>query len=440
MTTQTPTPPDTRVSGSPLGSVSSRAALSSFIGTTIEWYDYFLYGTAASLVFPTVFFRSLSPSVATLSSLATFAIAFLLRPIGGIVIGHFGDRLGRKQMLVFTLLAMTLCTGFIGLIPSYDAIGTLAPVLLIVLRVVQGFALGGEWGGAALMSVEHAPAGRRGFFGAIMQMGVPAGLLCSTGAFAFASTLPDSAFYSWGWRVPFLFSLVLMGVGLYVRLSVTEPPAFKKVEESGTKAKLPILEVLANEKRKTLIMVFFQSVANVGYFMVTVFSLTYITEHLHLPRSWAVNGLLIAAAVDLVMQPLFGILSDRIGRRKVYGIGTVFLGLYAYPFFMLLDHGTKATVWLALVLGLGIGHAATGSLHGVIYAEQYPARYRYTGSSTAYQLSGIVSSGPTPIVAAWLVAATGNAKFVAGYVVLAAVISLVCILLVKETYKDPIDV
>ncbi|CAJ0779973.1 Fosfomycin resistance protein AbaF [Ralstonia psammae] len=419
--------------------VSSRAAFSSFIGTTVEWYDYFLYGTAAALVFPKVFFNDLSPEMATLASMATFAVAFIIRPLGGMVIGHFGDQMGRKKMLVFTLLMMGLCTAAIGFLPTQNSIGHWSPALLILLRVIQGFALGGEWGGAALMSVEHAPEGRRGLFGSTMQMGVPAGLLVSSGAFALVSTLPDEQFFAWGWRIPFILSLALLAVGMYIRLQVSEPPAFEKVRSEGNVSRAPLLEVWRNEKKKTLIMVFFQTVANVGYFLITVYALTYVTSTLHLPRSVATTALLVAAAVDLFMQPVFGWLSDQIGRRAVYAIGTIFFALYAFPMFWLLDTGNPALITLAITLGLGIGHAATGSLHGVIYAEQYPTRYRFSGSSTAYQLSGIVSSAPTPLIAAWLVARTGSSSAVSWYVVVAAAISLICILLVKETYRARID-
>ncbi|QBC33641.1 MFS transporter [Pandoraea sp. XY-2] len=419
--------------------MSTRAAFSSFIGTTVEWYDYFLYGTAAALVFPKVFFNDLSPELATLASMASFAVAFILRPLGGMVIGHFGDQTGRKKMLLFTLLVMGLCTAAIGFLPTQNAIGHWSPALLILLRLIQGFALGGEWGGAALMSVEHAPEGRRGLFGSTMQMGVPAGLLVSSGAFAIVSSLPDDQFFTWGWRIPFILSLALLAVGMYIRLQVTEPPAFEKVRSEGKVSRAPLLEVWQNEKKKTLIMVFFQTVANVGYFLITVYALTYITTTLHLPRSVASTALLIAAAVDLVMQPFFGWLSDKWGRRIVYGIGTVFFGLYAFPMFWLLDTGNPTLITVAISLGLGIGHAATGSLHGVIYAEQYPTRYRFSGSSTAYQLSGIISSAPTPLIAAWLVSRTGSSAAVSWYVVVAAVISMICILMVKETYRARID-
>lgn len=420
-------------------SASTKAALGSFIGTTVEWYDYFLYGTAAALVFPKVFFNGLSPEFATFASMASFAVAFIIRPLGGMIIGHFGDQMGRKKLLVFTLVLMGLCTAAIGTLPSFASAGYWGPGLLILLRVLQGFALGGEWGGAALMSVEHAPEGKRGLFGSTMQMGVPAGLLVSSGAFALVSMLPDDQFYAWGWRLPFLFSLALLAVGMYIRLQVSEPPAFEKLAKTGEVCKAPLKEVWANEKKKTLVMVFFQSVANVGYFLITVYALTYITETLHLPRSLASTALLIGAAVDLFMQPVFGALSDKIGRLKVYGFGAIFLGIYAFPLFWLLNTGNPALIVLAITLGLGIGHASTGSLHGVIYAEQYPTRYRFSGASTAYQLSGIISSAPTPLIAAWLVAQTGTSHAVSWFVVVAAVISLVCVLLAKETYLDPID-
>jgi len=418
---------------------SVKAALGSFIGTTVEWYDYFIYGTAAALVFPKVFFSNMSPEMATLMSMISFSVAFVVRPIGGIVIGHFGDRMGRKKLLVFTLMLMGLCTAAIGFLPSYAQAGIWGPALLIVLRIIQGFALGGEWGGAALMSVEHAPEGRRGLWGATMQMGVPAGLLVSAGAFALVSMLPDEQFFSWGWRLPFIFSLVLLIVGMYIRLQVSEPPAFEKVAEKGEIEKAPLLSVWKYEKKKTIVMAFFQTAANVGYFLITVYALSYITQTLGLPRSVASNALMVGAAVDLFMQPVFGWLSDKYGRKKVYGFGAIFFALYAFPFFALLNTADPYYITLALALGLGIGHASTGSLHGVIYAEQYKTKYRFSGSSVAYQLSGIVSSAPTPIIAAWLVATTGNSMAVSWFVVAAAVITLICISMTKETYRIDIN-
>lgn len=418
---------------------SVKAAMGSFIGTTVEWYDYFIYGTAAALVFPKVFFSNMSPEMATLMSMISFSVAFVVRPVGGIVIGHFGDRMGRKKLLVFTLMLMGLCTAAIGFLPTYAQAGLWAPGLLILLRIIQGFALGGEWGGAALMSVEHAPPGRRGLWGATMQMGVPAGLLVSAGAFAVVSSLPDEQFYAWGWRLPFIFSLVLLVVGMYIRLQVSEPPAFEKVAASGEIEKAPLLSVLKYEKKKTIVMAFFQTAANVGYFLITVYSLSYITQTLGLPRSVASTALMVGAAVDLFMQPVFGWLSDKYGRKKVYGFGAIFLACYAFPFFALLNTADPSLIILAMALGLGIGHASTGSLHGVIYAEQYKTKYRFSGASVAYQLSGIVSSAPTPIIAAWLVAATGSSLAVSWFVIGAAVITLICLTMTKETYRIDIN-
>lgn len=420
--------------------VSIRAAVSSFLGTTVEWYDYFIYGTAAALVFPRVFFSNLPDNIALLVSLATFAVAFLLRPIGGAVFGHFGDKLGRKKMLVITLLGMGIFTGLIGVLPSQHQIGAWAVVLLIACRVVQGLALGGEWGGAALMSVEHAPYGKRGFYGSTMQAGVPAGLLLSAGIFALVSALPDDAFFSWGWRIPFLLSFFLMAIGLYIRLALEEPPAFKKVEAEGTKLEKPIVELFRHDTKKVVLLSLLQSAANVGYFLITVYSLTYVTTTLAMPRSVATTGLIVAAAIDLVMQIVFGKISDKIGRLKVYGFGVAFLGVFAFPFYMLLDSRSEPLIILAFALGLGIGHASTGSLHGVIYAEQFPTRYRYSGASIAYQTAGIISSAPTPIVAALLVSTFSSSKFVAWYVIAAAVISMIAVLSLKETFRDPIDV
>jgi MFS transporter, MHS family, shikimate and dehydroshikimate transport protein len=420
-------------------SASVRAAASSFFGTTVEWYDYFLYGTAAALVFPRVFFNELSNHIALMVSMATFAAAFVLRPLGAAVFGHFGDRLGRKRMLVITLLGMGVSTAAIGAIPSQDQIGLWAGVLLIVCRVIQGLAVGGEWGGAVLMSVEHAPSGKRGLYGSTTQAGVPAGVLLSGGAVGLVSQLPDTQFFSWGWRIPFLLSLVLMAIGMYIRIAVEEPPVFRKIERFDATAERPVVELLQNDLRKVVLLAILQSASNVGLFLITVYSLTYITDTLHMPRSVATTAVIAAAAVDLVMQPVFGTLSDRFGRFKIYTAGVVFLAAYAFPFFVLLNTRNQALIVLALALGLGAGHASTASLHGVIYAEQFPTRYRYTGSSIAFQTAGIISSAPTPLVAAALVSHFGNPYLVAWYVIAAAVVSLIAVRLLEETFNRSIE-
>ncbi|MGI8310997.1 MFS transporter [Saccharopolyspora hattusasensis] len=416
-----------------------RAARASFIGTTIEWYDYFLYGTASALIFPRVFFSNLSPGVATFASLASFSVSWLLRPIGGVVFGHFGDRFSRKKMLMITLIMMGGSTFLIGVLPSYAAAGIFAPILLILLRMVQGLALGGEWGGAALIVVEHAPPRRRGLYGAAVQMGVPAGLLLSTAVVALASTLPDEAFFSWGWRVPFLLSIALVVVGYWLRTVLEDPKAFRQQVEETRAAQLPIAEVLATAKRKTILLALVQFACNTGYYIFTVYTGSYATEQLGMPRSFLLEALMIAAAVDLVMQPVFAALSDRIGRKPVYIFGSLFIGAWAFPFFALLSSETQPLVWLAMIGALGIGHAATGGINGPLYTEQYPLRMRYTGASLAFQLSGIVTSTPAPLVAAWLVTATGNTDSISVYVIASAVISVVCALLLEETYRKRID-
>jgi MFS transporter, MHS family, shikimate and dehydroshikimate transport protein len=420
-------------------SASIRAAASSFVGTTVEWYDYFIYGTAAALVFPKVFFSDLSSHLALMVSMATFATAFVVRPIGAVIFGHFGDRLGRKRMLIITLFGMGVSTAAIGAIPPQGQIGMWAVVLLIFCRVIQGFAVGGEWGGAVLMSVEHAPSGKRGLYGSTTQSAVPAGIVLSGGVFGLVSQLSDAQFYSWGWRVPFLVSLVLMAISLYIRLAVEEPPVFREIERRDAIAERPVVELLRHDLRKVILLAVLQIASNVGLFLITVYSLSFIADTLHMPRSIATTALITGAAVDLVMQPVFGALSDRFGRLRVYGAGVMFLAAYAFPYFLLLNTRNEGLVILALALGLGLGHASTASLHGVIYAEQFPTRYRYSGSCLAYQISGLISSAPTPLIAAALVSHFGNPYLVAWYVIAAAIISLIAIRMLEETFDRSIE-
>ena len=411
------------------------SAVAGFVGTTLEWYDYFLYGTAAALVFGHLFFPTLNPAAGTLAALSTFAAAFVLRPVGGIIFGHLGDRVSRKNMLVATLLIMAVGTFLIGCLPTYGQIGIAAPIVLVALRMLQGIGLGGEWGGAALVTVEHAPDGRRGVFGSSMQMGVPGGLLLSTGAVAVVSALPGDAFLSWGWRLPFLFSIVLCVVGLYVRLKLEEPEYFQEVVRTGTRARVPLVEAITVAWRPILLLVFVQAATNIGYYIFTTYSVSYATGTLHLSRAAILNPLLGAAAADLIAQPLFGALSDRVGRRLVYGCGAAFIGVWGFAFFALLDLRQEALIWLAMVVALGIGHAATSGLQGPLYAEQFPTRIRYTGASLGFQLSGVVTAAPAPAVAALLVLATGGSRAVALYLLVAAVVSVACILILRETYR-----
>jgi MFS family permease len=342
-------------------------------------------------------------------------------------------------MLLITLTMMGGATTLIGALPGYVQVGLAAPVMLVCLRMIQGLALGGEWGGAALIVIEHAPAGKRGRYGVALQMGVPAGLLLSTGAVALVSMLPDRDFFAWGWRLPFLASVVLLGIGYWLRRALEDPKGFQELKKSAAVPQLPIKEVLATAKATTITLALVQFACNAGYYIFTVYSGAYATKELGLPREWILQALMAAALVDLFMQPVFATLSDRVGRRPVYIFGSVFIGAWAFPFFVLLDSANQPAIWLAMIAALGIGHAATGSLNGPLYTEQYPTRMRYTGSSLAYQLSGIVTSTPAPLIAAWVVAATGSSMFVSVYLIGAALISVICALMLKETYKIDIS-
>ncbi|WP_449277506.1 MFS transporter [Leucobacter sp. GX24907] len=418
---------------------SKRAAIGSYVGTSLEWYDFFIYGTAAGIIFPHLFFSPLGETGSVLVSLGSFGIAWIARPIGGVLFGHFGDRVGRKTILIITLIMMGLVTVLIGLLPTYDQIGMAAPVLLIVLRLVQGLALGGEWGGAAIMVVEHAPRGRRGLFGSFVQMGVPTGLLLATGAFSLVGMLPEEQFMSWGWRIPFISTVALILVGHYIRRNVTEPEAFAAIEESDNHEKLPIATVLATAKKRVALLAAIQFVTNAAYFVAATYSLVYVTDHLGLPESYVFNGLMIGAVAALIAQPLFAALSDKIGRRPVYIFGACFVGVWAFPFFALINTGEPVLISTALVVMLGVGYAATGGINASIYTEQFPTRIRYTGSSLAYNLSGILTSSPVPIIAALIVSVTGEASLVSLYLVITAALTIFAVLGLRETFKDDID-
>jgi MFS transporter, MHS family, shikimate and dehydroshikimate transport protein len=408
----------------------------SFIGTTIEWYDFFLYGTAATLVFGQLFFPTGDQLVSTLASLGTFAVGFIIRPLGGIIFGHFGDRLGRKSMLVLTLTMMGVATFLIGLLPTYSSIGVLAPILLVLLRVVQGLGVGGEWGGAALMAVEYAPEDKRGYYGSWPQMGVPAGLLLSTGVFGAVAFLPNEQFLAWGWRIPFLLSIILIGVGLFIRTRLLETPSFREVEESHTEAQMPIIDVF-REYPKNVFLAIGARVASDGCFYVfSVFILSYATATLGLPRPTILLGVALASALELITIPLFGIVSDRTGRRPIYLIGTVLLLILAYPYFLMIGTGSTVLVLLASILGLTIAHAMAYGPMSAYFAELFGTRVRYSGVSIGYQLASIIGGGLGPLISTYLVAAAGGSFWpVVVWMVLLCIITLVSVLVAGETFQ-----
>lgn len=413
-----------------------QVALASFIGTTVEWYDYFLYGTAAAVVFAPLFFPESEPIIGTLLAFATFGVGFAARPLGGIFFGHFGDRIGRKAMLVTTLLLMGIATFCIGLLPTYGSVGLLAPILLVFLRLVQGFSLGGEWGGAVLMATEYSPPGRKGFYGSWPQMGAFSGLLIGTGVFAlFTSMLSPEQFLAWGWRIPFLLSIVLVGVGLFVRLKIAESPAFNRVKETGTESRMPIVDVFREHPKSVLLAMGARMAENGVFYILAVFSIAYLTGTVEMEQSVALNAVLIGAAVGFFVIAGFGALSDKVGRRPVYMGGAAFSALFAFPFFWMLDTGSAPVIYLAVVVGI-IGHAAMYGPQAAFFSELFGARVRYSGASIGYQLASVLAGGLSPFIAVALLAWAGSFWPVALYMIGLCLLTLLTVYVATETYQS----
>ena len=411
-----------------------RVVMASLIGTTIEWYDFFLYGSAAALVFNKLFFPEFDPLVGTMLAFATYALGFVARPVGGIVFGHFGDRIGRKRLLMLSLVLMGVATILIGLLPTYAQIGVWAPIALIVLRLVQGFAVGGEWGGAVLMAAEHGDAARRGFWASWPQAGVPAGNLLAAAVLAIMAAVQSEAeFLDWGWRVPFVLSALLVVIGWYIRNRVSESPMFEaEIEAAEAPAKVPAIDVLRERPKALVLGAGLRVGENISYYILTVFSLTYLVDVSHESRSVALNALLVGAAVQFFAIPALALLSDRIGRRPVYALGAFGLAVWSFIMFGLLGSGDNASIVLALVVGLVL-HGAMYGPQAAFITELFPTRIRYSGVSIAYQLTSIVAGSLAPIIALWLYREYGSATPVAIYVAVACVISGVSALLARET-------
>ena len=411
-----------------------RVVMASLIGTTIEWYDFFLYGSAAALVFNKLFFPEFDPLTGTLLAFATYALGFVARPVGGIVFGHFGDRIGRKRLLMLSLVLMGVATVLIGLLPTYSAIGIWAPIFLIALRLIQGFAVGGEWGGAVLMAAEHGDSARRGFWASWPQAGVPAGNLLAAAVLSIMAAVQSEAdFLSWGWRVPFVLSALLVIVGWYIRNRIAESPMFEaEIQASEAPAKVPAIEVLRERPKALVLGAGLRVGENISYYILTVFSLTYLVDVSKESRSLALNALLIGAAVQFIAIPSLALLSDRIGRRPVYAFGAFGLAAWSFVLFGLLGSGEDASIVLALVVGLVL-HGAMYGPQAAFITELFPTRIRYSGVSLAYQLTSIVAGSLAPIIALWLYKAYGSAMPVAIYVAAACVISGISALLARET-------
>lgn len=386
-----------------------QAVGASSVGTIIEWYDFFIYGTASALVFNKLFFPNYDPLAGTLAAFAAYAVGFLVRPIGGVVFGYLGDKVGRKPVLIVTLLLMGLSTAAIGVLPSYETIGIWAPIILLVLRMLQGFGAGAEYSGAILMAAEYSPT-RRGFFASWPAAAVDFATLLSAGIFALFSSLPNEQFLAWGWRIPFLLSLIVLGVGIFIRRRILETPEFTEVKRAGRQARMPTLELLRTAPKAVLIAMGANACVNMDY-VFQVYSLTYVTAHLGLPREVALVGVFLAGGIGALSCLAFGALSDRIGRRPVMMFGAAFSVLFAFPFFWLLDTRVPALIWLAIVLAHVLGMRAIFGPQPAFYTELFDTRVRYSGIALARETTGALIGGPVPFVATALVAWAGGAPW-----------------------------
>ena len=415
-----------------------RAVISSAAGTTIEWYDFFLYGVAAALVFPQKFFPGSDPYVATLLAFSTYFVGFVARPFGAAIFGHYGDRMGRKAALIATLVLMGAATIGIGLVPDYSQIGIWGAVLLTFFRVLQGIGVGGEWGGAVLMAGEWTDPKRRGFTTSFAQFGAPAGMVLANGALAVTSLLTsEEAFLSWGWRVPFLLSVALVFVGLYIRTGVLETPVFAKLQSQGRVERTPLVEVVRHHWREIVLTALLRSGQQTPFYIFTTYVLTYATQQLGFDRSLILGFVMIQALISMAAIPYFGHLSDVIGRRRITAIGCVVMMVFPFIYFGMLDTGVVWIVFLAIALGLPSQDLQYGPQAAFI-AERFPGTLRYSGASLGYQLASITAGGPAPLVALYLFQTYQTSMAVAAYVSLTALVSLVCVWLLRDR-QDSLD-
>ncbi|GAA0895511.1 MFS transporter [Pseudonocardia zijingensis] len=415
-----------------------RAGAASLIGTTIEWYDFQIYGLSAAIVFNKVFFPEIDPVTGTIAAFGVFALGFLARPLGGIVFGHFGDRVGRRNVLLVTLLLMGISTFLVGVIPSYASIGIAAPLLLMLMRLLGGIGLGGEWGGAVLLSVEHAPAERRGLYGSLPQVGSPAGFLLATTVFAVVSATTGDAFETWGWRIPFLLSGVLVIVGLVIRVAIPETPVFENARKvAAVDRKIPLVEVLRSHPKTVLLSICSFAVSSGGYYVYATYMVAHGTNDLGIPRTTMLISGIVFSAFGIIGALAAGAVSDRVGRRPVFLAMAGFTVLYAFPMFWLVGTTQPALIWIALAFG-GLANGSVYGLMGAISAEIFEPSVRYTGASIGQQVSAGLIGGTTPIIVTALVASAGSIWPAPVWLAGLALISLVAVALLPETFRATI--
>ena len=409
-----------------------RATVASVVGTTIEWYDFFLYGTAAALVFPQLFFPGQNAFAGVLAAFGTQFVGFVARPIGAAIFGHFGDRIGRKTTLMATLFLMAFGTVLIGVLPTYQSIGVAAPILLVLLRIIQGIGVGGEWGGSVLLSMEWGHQKRRGLAASWPQIGVPLGLVLSTGVVRLTTGVTGTAgFAAYGWRIPFILSIILIGVGLFVRLRVIESPEFEQIRMSKKVIKNPVLEAIKRQPKQILLSALVRTSEQAPFYLFITFVITYATKHLKLSSNSILDDTLIAAALGLISVPVFGRLSDKFGRRRVYGVGIVLTAVFAFPYFGLLNTGNSVLVLVAVIISLMLHDIQYGPQAALI-AESFDADIRYTGAGLGYQLASVVAGGPAPLIAAALLAHYGDSTSISVYILICCAVSMVALVLLPK--------
>jgi metabolite-proton symporter len=414
-----------------------RAVVASTIGTAIEWYDFFLYSTVTGLVFAKLYFPHSDPWVGTLEAFGIYAVGFIARPIGAAIFGHYGDRIGRKSTLIATLLLMGLATFAVALVPTYESIGIWGAVLLTVLRFVQGVGVGGEWGGSVLMSMEWARSNHsRGFVTSWPQFGVPCGLFLANLAVLAFSQMSGDQFLSWGWRIPFLLSIILVGVGLYIRLGIMETPVFAKLVAERKIEKTPMLEVIRRHPKEILLSAFARMAEQAPFYIFTAFVFSYGTGTLHVSRDFLLTAVLAASLLSFFSIPFFGHLSDRIGRKNMYMIGAIVTGVFGFLYFGMLNTGSATIIFIAIIISL-IPHDMMYGPQAALIAESFTGRLRYSGSSLGYQLASVIAGGPAPLIAAWLFGTYHTPYAIAWYIAGCAILSVAATALMTDyTGKD----